>query len=63
MTRVCGGSLTLAALLGAVAAAAQSQQLGNAVIGAVDLRKGIRRLCEAKLTYTSQPETELVFAS
>ncbi len=60
LTRVCGGSLTLAALLGAVAAAAQSQQLGNAVIGAVDLRKGIRRLCEAQLTYVSQPEAELV---
>ena len=60
LTRVCGGSLTLAALLGAVAGAAQSQQLGNAVIGAVDLRKGIRRLCEAQLTYAAQGEAELV---
>ena len=60
LARVSGGSLTLAALLGAVAAAAQSQQLGNAVIGAVDLRKGIRRLCEAQLTYAAQGEAELV---
>ena len=60
LTRVCGGSLTLAALLGAVAAAAQSQQLGNVVIGAADLRKGIRRLCEAQLTYAAQGEAELV---
>ena len=60
LTRACGGSLTLAATLGAVAAAAQSQQLGNAVIGAVDLRKGIRRLCEAQLTYAAPSEAGLV---
>ena len=60
LTRIVGGDLTLAATLGAIAAGAQAQQLGNAVIGTVDLRKGIRRLCEAQLTYSTEPQAEVV---
>lgn len=60
LTRIVGGDLTLAATLGAIAASAQAQQLGNAVIGTVDLRKGIRRLCDAQLTYSTQPQAEVV---
>ncbi len=48
-------ALALAALLGSVAAASQAQRLGNAVIGAADLRRGIRRLCNAQLTYHAEP--------
>jgi sugar/nucleoside kinase (ribokinase family) len=51
----CDAELPVAALLGAVAAAAEAQRLGNAVIGAADLRRGIRRLFGAQLTYHAEP--------
>ncbi|MHC4416710.1 MAG: PfkB family carbohydrate kinase [Planctomycetota bacterium] len=60
LTQLAGGSLTLAALLGSVAAAAQSQQLGNAVVDAGELRRGVRRLCEAKLAVTGGPAASMV---
>lgn len=50
-----GGSLVPAAVMGSVAAAAEAQRLGNAVIGAADLRRGIRRLCQAQLAYDAEP--------
>ena len=45
LTLAAGGSLVTAAVLGSVAAASQAQRLGNAVIGAPELRRGIRRFC------------------
>ena len=59
LTRVAGGSLTLAAILGSVAAAAEAQRLGNAVIGAAELRAGVRRLCGAQLTLAGEPQISL----
>lgn len=56
LTLATGGSLVMAALLGSIAAAAQSQHLGNAVIGAADLRRGIRRLCDSQLI-CQEPDT------
>ncbi len=57
-----GGSahdpLALAAVLGSIAAAAQAQRLGNAVIGATDLRRGIRRLCGSHLAIDRVPSSE-----
>ncbi|MHC4948124.1 MAG: hypothetical protein ACYTG1_07665, partial [Planctomycetota bacterium] len=50
-----GGTLVVAGVLGAVAAAAQSRQLGNAVVGATDLRRGLRRLLESRLTFDAEP--------
>jgi len=43
--------LLLASLLGSVAAAAQAQRLGNAVISSADLRRGMQRLCTAQLAW------------
>ncbi len=60
LTRIVGGSLTLAAILGSVAAAAQSQRLGNAVIGVAELRQGARRLCATQLTCAAQPQASIV---
>lgn len=54
LTVASGGSLPLAAILGSVAAAAQAQRIGNAVIGSAELRRGVRRLSEAQLTYASE---------
>lgn len=53
LTLAAGGSLVLAATLGSVAAASQSQRLGNAVIGAAELRRGVRRLCQSQLEFHS----------
>ena len=54
LTRLAGGSLTRAAIVGAVAAAVESQQLGNAVIGTADLRRGLYRLCQSRPAYTAK---------
>jgi sugar/nucleoside kinase (ribokinase family) len=54
LTLAAGGSLSLAAILGSVAAAAQAQRVGNAVIGSPELRRGVRRLCEGQLTYAAE---------
>ena len=59
LARLAGGSLTLAAVLGSVAAAAQSQQIGNAVIGRGELHRGLERLCEARPSMVSQPGDQL----
>jgi rfaE bifunctional protein nucleotidyltransferase chain/domain len=57
LTLTVSGSLTLAAVLGSVAAACQSQRLGNAVISAADLRQGARRLCSAQLAFIAEPSS------
>ena len=60
LTLAAGGSLVLAAVLGSVAAASQSQRLGNAVIGATELRRGIRRLCQSQLSITGREPAVLM---
>lgn len=60
LTLCSGGTLVHAAVLGSIAAASQSQRLGNAVIGAADLRRGIRRLCSAQLAWHVEPSSTLV---
>jgi rfaE bifunctional protein kinase chain/domain/rfaE bifunctional protein nucleotidyltransferase chain/domain len=52
-----GASIGLAATLGGLAAAAQARRLGNVVIGADDLRKGVRRLHAAHLSIEREPAT------
>jgi len=42
-------SLATTALLASVAAGAEAQRLGNEVISASDLRRGVQRVCESKL--------------
>jgi hypothetical protein len=56
-------SLVLAAFMGSIAAAAQAQRLGNAVIGAADLRRGARRLCNAHLAYFAEPASSHQFST
>lgn len=51
LTLAAGGTIVHAGLLGSVAAACEAQRLGNAVINASDLRKGVRRLCDAQLAW------------
>lgn len=51
MTLAAGGTLVQASLLGSVAAACEAQRLGNAVIGSAELRRGVRRLCDAQLAW------------
>jgi rfaE bifunctional protein nucleotidyltransferase chain/domain len=60
LTLAANRTLLLAALLGSVAAAAQAQKLGNAVIGASDLRRGLRRLVQAQLTWDAEPSSRIV---
>lgn len=55
LTLAAGGSLVAAGFLGAIAAAAQAQRIGNIVISATDLRHGIVRVHASHLTYA--PET------
>jgi bifunctional ADP-heptose synthase (sugar kinase/adenylyltransferase) len=51
LTLASRGDLVCAALFGSVAAACEAQRLGNAVITAADLRRGMRRLCDAQLAW------------
>ena len=60
LTRLAGGSLTRAAIVGAVAAAVESQQLGNAVIGTADLRRGLYRLCQSRPAYAAKDSVTTV---
>ncbi len=63
LTLAGGGSLVLAGVLGSIAAAAQGRKLGNTVIGAADLRRGIRRISHAQLTYDAEPPSVIVTTS
>jgi len=47
-------------VLGSIAAAAQGRKLGNTVIGAADLRRGVRRITHAQLTYDAEPPSVIV---
>jgi rfaE bifunctional protein nucleotidyltransferase chain/domain len=58
-----GGTLLLAGLLGSVAAAAQGRKVGNTVIGAAELRRGVQRLRQAQLTWDAEPSSMIVTAS
>jgi rfaE bifunctional protein kinase chain/domain/rfaE bifunctional protein nucleotidyltransferase chain/domain len=58
--RAAGTTPVIAAVLGSVAAAAQVQRLGNAVIGAADLRRGIARLAASRLAFSAQPDPGIV---
>lgn len=49
-----GGSIKVAAFLGAVAAGVQAQRIGNNPISATDLRQGIVKVQASHLTYTPQ---------
>ena len=63
LAMISGGSLPIATILGGVAAAIEAQKLGNAVIGAADLRRGITRLLAAKLTFDPEPCPAMVQCS
>ncbi len=56
----CGEPPAFAAAVGALAAAAQAQRLGNMVVGASDLRTGARRLEAGRLVVKTQPAARLV---
>ena len=60
LTLVSGGSLALAAILGSLAAAAEASKLGNAVIGAADLRRGVQRLVGSRLIFDLKPRASIV---
>jgi len=51
LTKAVGGSLVQAATLGAIAAAAEAQRLGNVPVSATDLRHGIVKLGTAQLAF------------
>jgi rfaE bifunctional protein nucleotidyltransferase chain/domain/rfaE bifunctional protein kinase chain/domain len=63
LTLAGGGSLLLAGVLGSVAAAAQGRKVGNSVIGAAELRRGMQRLRQAQLTWDAEPSSMIVTAS
>ncbi|MCH7572692.1 MAG: hypothetical protein IH891_07240, partial [Planctomycetes bacterium] len=60
LTLVCDGSLALAGVMGNIAASIQARKLGNAVIGAADLRIGVRRLVNSQLMFETEPKAMLV---
>jgi bifunctional ADP-heptose synthase (sugar kinase/adenylyltransferase) len=52
LARAAGGSLTSSAVLGSIAAAVQATRLGNDAISAHDIRSGILRLSDARISIT-----------
>jgi rfaE bifunctional protein nucleotidyltransferase chain/domain len=58
LTLASGGSLLAAAFLGSVAAATQTQRLGNTVVSAPDLRHGVARIHTSHLTYATPESVE-----
>lgn len=63
LTLVSGGSLALAGVMGNIAASIQARKLGNAVIGAADLRHGGRRLINSQLMFETEPKAMMVTQS
>jgi rfaE bifunctional protein nucleotidyltransferase chain/domain len=63
LTLAAGGTLLLAGVLGSIAAAAQGRKVGNTVVGAADLRRGVQRLRQAQLTWDAEPTSLIVTAS
>lgn len=57
LARLAGGSLVDAAYLGSIAAGAEAHRVGNEAITAKDLRAGIHRLCESRLTISTVAPT------
>jgi len=55
LTLVGGGSVALAGVVGSLAAAAEAQKLGNTVIAASDLRRGLQRILAMRLTFDPEP--------
>ncbi|MHC4650969.1 MAG: PfkB family carbohydrate kinase [Planctomycetota bacterium] len=62
LTLAAEGSLLLASVLGSIAAAAQGTKVGNTVIGAAELRRGVQRLRQAQLTWDAEPPSLIVSA-
>ena len=62
LTLAAEGSLLLASVLGSIAAAAQGTKVGNTVIGAAELRRGVQRLRQAQLTWDADPPSLIVSA-
>lgn len=60
LTLAARGPLVMAAILGSVAAAVQARRLGNAVISAADLRRGLDHLWTAQLTLEAEPAVPAV---
>lgn len=52
-----GGTLVQAGLIGAIASTIESQKLGNAAIGAAELRRGVARLYRSQIVYEAEPAT------
>ena len=52
MARVAGGTPTSCAVIGSIAAAVQAMRLGNDAVTAHDLRTGILRLADARISIT-----------
>jgi cytidyltransferase-like protein len=52
LARAAGGSLTSCAMMGSIAAAVQATRLGNDAVSAHDLRAGIMRLADARISIT-----------
>lgn len=63
LTRAAGGSLVDAAVLGSIAAAAEAGRLGNAVIGAADLRQGFARLESGGMVCSVLPQAAMARSS
>ena len=53
LARAGGASILAAAFLGSVAAATQAQRIGNIPISAADLRQGLARVHNARLTFAA----------
>lgn len=62
LTLASGGSLLAAAFIGSLAAATQTQRLGNTVVSAPDLRHGIARIHASHLAY-APPESVETFTA
>jgi bifunctional ADP-heptose synthase (sugar kinase/adenylyltransferase) len=56
----CDASLGLSAVLGGIAASTQARRLGNVVIGAQELRRGVQKLAGAMLAVQREPHARLV---
>lgn len=54
LTLLTKGPVGLAALVGSAAAAAEARKLGNAAIGAPELRGVLRRVCSSEITFESE---------
>ena len=63
LSLAAGGTLLLAGVLGSVAAAAQGRKVGNTVISAADVRRGVERVSRAQLTYDAEPPSVIVNVS